>query len=122
MSEVSSLAAPTSYDIVPYWGHPYRDSHPDQLASVARLFGLAPPVVDSCRVLELGCSSGANLIPMAVAVPGATFLGIDLSQRQITEGQKTIAALGLENIELVQGSIDAIGPEDGLFDYVICHG
>ena len=114
--------SPTSYDIVPYWGNPYRESHPDQLASVARLFGLKPPDVDTCRVLELGCSSGANLIPMAVAIPDARFLGIDLSQRQVAEGQKTIAALGLENIELLQGSIETIGPEQGLFDFIICHG
>jgi methyltransferase-like protein/SAM-dependent methyltransferase len=114
--------SPTSYDIVPYWGDPYRESHPDQLMSVARLFGLRSPPVDGCRVLELGCSSGANLIPMAVSLPGATFLGIDLSQRQIEEGRQTIAALGLRNIELVHGSIDTIGPDSGLFDYIICHG
>ncbi len=113
---------PTSYDVVPYWGHPYRESHPDQLATVARLFGLTTPAVDQSRVLELGCSSGANLIPMAVAVPGATFTGIDLSQRQIEEGRKTIATLGLRNIELVHGSIDTIGPDHGDFDYIICHG
>jgi methyltransferase-like protein len=114
--------SPTSYDIVPYWGNPYRESHPDQLASVARLFGLTPPPVDRSRVLELGCASGANLIPMAVALPGVTFLGIDLSQRQVDVGREAIAALGLANIELVHGSIDTIGPEHGQFDYIICHG
>ena len=116
------MDSPTSYDIVPYWGHPYRESHPDQLATVARLFGLTSPAVDQSRVLELGCSSGENLIPMATAVPGATFLGIDLSQRQIEEGRKTVAALGLKNIELVHASIDTIGVDFGLFDYIICHG
>jgi SAM-dependent methyltransferase len=119
---VGASATPTSYDLVPYWGHPYRESHPDQLATVARLFGLTTPAVDKARVLELGCASGANLIPAAVSVPGATFLGIDLSLRQIDEGRRTIAALGLANIELVQGSIDTIGAEHGQFDYIICHG
>ena len=113
---------PTPYDLVPYWGHPYRESHPDQLAAVSRLFGLASPPVDTCRVLELGCASGANLIPIAVAVPGASFLGIDLSQTHIAEGRRTIEAIGLSNIELVHGSIDSIGDEHGQFDYIICHG
>jgi len=59
---------------------------------------------------------------MAVALPGARFLGIDLSQRQIEEGRSTIASLGLRNVELVHGNIDTIGPGQGIFDYVICHG
>ncbi|HLJ09755.1 MAG TPA: methyltransferase regulatory domain-containing protein [Planctomycetaceae bacterium] len=113
---------PTSYDIVPYAGNPYRESHPDHLATVARLFGLAAPPVDACRVLELGCASGANLIPMGVAVPGARFLGIDLSQRQVEEGRRTIQSLRLENVELRHGSIAEIGAEHGEFDYIICHG
>ncbi len=111
-----------SYDAVPYWGNPYRESHPDQLAAMARLFGLTPPDVDHSRVLELGCSSGANLIPMAVTIPGATFLGVDLSLRQIDEGQKMIAALGLKNVELQHASIDTISDAHGHFDYIICHG
>jgi len=111
-----------SYDAVPYWGNPYRESHPDQLATMARLFGLTPPDVDQCRVLELGCSSGANLIPMAVTLSGSTFLGIDLSQRQIDEGRKSIETLGLGNIELVHASIDTISNDHGHFDYIICHG
>jgi methyltransferase-like protein/ubiquinone/menaquinone biosynthesis C-methylase UbiE len=111
-----------SYDAVPYWGNPYRETHPDQLATMARLFGLTPPDVDHSRVLELGCSSGANLIPMAVTVPTVTFLGIDLSQRQIDEGQKTIATLGLKNVELRHASIDTINDDHGQFDYIICHG
>jgi methyltransferase-like protein/ubiquinone/menaquinone biosynthesis C-methylase UbiE len=116
------LDSPTSYDVVPYWGNPYRESHPDHLATVAKLFGLTPPAVDRSRVLELGCSSGANLIPMAVALPTAKFVGIDLSQRQVDEGRQTIAALGLTNIELRHSSLETIGPDDGLFDYIICHG
>ena len=111
-----------SYDAVPYWGNPYRETHPDQLATMARLFGLTPPDVEHSRVLELGCSSGTNLIPMAVTVPTATFLGIDLSQRQIDEGQKTITALGLKNVELQHASIDTINDGHGQFDYIICHG
>jgi methyltransferase-like protein/SAM-dependent methyltransferase len=92
------------------------------MATMARLFGLKTPLVDRSRVLELGCANGANLIPMAVAIPGATFLGIDLSKRQVEAGQQAIARLGLKNIELVHGSIDTIGSDHGQFDYIICHG
>ena len=36
-----------------------------KLATIAILFGLAPPPVPHCRVLEIGCASGGNLLPMA---------------------------------------------------------
>jgi tRNA G46 methylase TrmB len=103
----------TSYDEVPYVSHPFAQSHPDRLAAVAALLGLRPPPVECCRVLELGCASGGNLIPMAEALPEGTFVGVDLSERQVAEGQKAVAALGLHNIRLHAISITDIGPDFG---------
>jgi SAM-dependent methyltransferase len=112
----------TSYDQVPYEGCSYPQAHPDRLAAVATLLGLSPPPVTRCRVLELGCAAGAHLLPMAVALPGSTFLGLDLSARQVEEGRRVIAALGLDNVRLEVRSI-AEGDEGlGTFDYVLCHG
>ena len=111
-----------SYDELPYIDLPFPQTHPARLAAQARLFGLNPPDVAACRVLELGCAGGDNLIPMAVAAPGAHFVGVDLSARQIERGQATIAALGLANIELRQGDIAGIDAAHGTFDYIIAHG
>ena len=83
-----------SYDQVPYTSLSYSESHPDRLATIATLFGMQPPRVDRCRVLELGCASGGNLIPMAYGLPGSEFVGIDYSARQIAQGRATVAALG----------------------------
>src|SRR5262245_46429032 len=83
----------TSYDEIPYESHPYPQSHPERLATVATLFGMTPPPIEACRVLELGCAAGGNLIPMAQTLPGSTFLGIELSARQADEGRATIEAL-----------------------------
>jgi methyltransferase-like protein/SAM-dependent methyltransferase len=112
----------TSYDALPYESHPYSATHPDHLATMAQLFGMSPPDVDSARVLELGCAAGGNLIPLAVAIPGATFLGVDLSKRQLADGWKVIESLGLKNVELRHKSILDVGPDDGEFDYILCHG
>ncbi len=112
----------TSYDEVPYESHAFAQSHPNNLATIATLFGMKPAPVTQCRVLELGCASGGNLIPMALTAPQSHFVGIDLSGRQIADGQKTIDALGLSNIQLKQMSIEDVGPELGEFDYVITHG
>ena len=115
----SSLAA---YDELPYDCLPFPQTHPDRLATLARLFGLAPPGVESCRVLEIGCANGNNLIPMAAALPGARFVGVDLSARQIADGQALIAAAELANIELRHADLAEIGSHDGTFDFIIAHG
>ena len=77
-SDASAIAA-TAYDHVRYPGHPFGETHPDQLATLGSLFGMNPARLDSCRVLELGCGEGANLIPIAFQWPESEFVGIDLS-------------------------------------------
>ncbi len=110
------------YDETPYSNNPFPNSHPDHLATVATLFGLQPPPVDRCRVLELGCASGGNLIPMALGLPNSRFVGIDLSRRQIDDATALAAAVGLTNVELHHLSLLDVTPEFGRFDYVIAHG
>ena len=56
---------PSTYDEIPYESQSFSQTHPDRLATIATLFGMTPPPVRRCRVLELGCAMGANLIPMA---------------------------------------------------------
>src|SRR4051812_30432215 len=93
-----------SYEEGPHEGVALFLTHPNHLAALARLFELSTPEVATCRVLEVGCARGDNLIPMAYSLPQARFVGIDLSPRQITAGQAAIAELGLENIELREQS------------------
>ncbi len=111
-----------SYDVVPYSSHPYPQSHPDHLATMAQLFGMKPAPVTECRVLELGCAAGGNIVPMAAQLPGSRFVGVDLSKKQIEDGQQTLAALSLNNIELKHASILDIDKSWGEFDYILCHG
>jgi len=112
----------TSYDEVPYSNNCFPLTHPDRLAAIAALYGLTSPAVANCRVLELGCGLGGNLIPMALGLPEGRFIGIDLSTRQIEAGRAAIDALGLPNIELRAMSIANVDAGLGTFDYVICHG
>ncbi len=121
MDSLSSEIA-RAYDEVPYTSRPFPQSQPPRLAALGRMFGLTPPDCTSARVLELGCAAGGNLIPLAMAFPGATFIGIDLSGLQIAEGQARIARLGLTNVRLVNMSIADITHGFGAFDYIICHG
>ena len=110
------------YDEIPYTKHIYKQTQPDNLATIATLFGMQPPSVATCRVLELGCASGINLLAMAQAIPQGEFWGIDLSAPQIREGQNNIQQLKLHNITLQQMDIMAIDSQFGQFDYIIVHG
>jgi methyltransferase-like protein len=118
----TSGAAIHPYDEIPYLSEPLPQSHPDHLAAVATLFGMRPPTVDRCRVLELGSATGGNLIPMAEGLPQSQFVGIDDSQAQIAAGRRVADALGLANLELRHADIGEIGRELGTFDYILAHG
>jgi methyltransferase-like protein/cyclopropane fatty-acyl-phospholipid synthase-like methyltransferase len=112
----------TSYEELPYSRNPFYPTHPDCLATVAALHGLGTAPVTRCRVLELGCAGGGNLVPMAAELPDSEFVGIDLSPRQIAEGQELVDALGLRNITLRPLSILDVDASFGTFDYIISHG
>lgn len=112
----------TAYDTIPYPSNPFRHSRPERLAAVARLFGMDAPAPEACRVLELGCSMGGNLIVIAQDHPGSRCIGIDASSRQISEGWKTVDTLGLKNIQLRHQDILEVGDDIGQFDYIISHG
>jgi hypothetical protein len=113
---------PSPYDVVPYPGHPFAQTHPDRLAALGALFRIDPPPLDGCRVLELGCGDAGNLVPMAVALPGARFLGVDGSERAIARGRALVDALGLTNATLEVAAIEELELPRAHFDYVIAHG
>lgn len=112
----------TSYDAVAYPGYTHPQTHPDRLGVVGTLFGLEPAPFNRCRVLELACGTGSNLIPMAWGAPQSEFVGIDLAGVPIAQGQQMIQDLGLTNIKLVHGNVAGITDDWGKFDYIIAHG
>jgi SAM-dependent methyltransferase len=117
------MPATTPYDEVRYSNFPYAQTHPDRLATVARLHGLSPADPASCRVLELGCGAGGNLMAMATATPGIRAVGIDLAPGPVEEGRRAVEEVGLENVDLRQGDVlDLTAGQLGDFDYVIAHG
>ncbi len=118
----SSNESTSTYDDVPYESLPFQQSHPDRLATIAKLFGMNPAPIDNCKILELGSAAGGHIIPIAYSYPKTHVVGIDLSQVQIAEGQHMVDALGLNNVELKTMSISDVAEEFGKFDYIICHG
>jgi SAM-dependent methyltransferase len=113
----------TIYDDVRYSSHPYAQTHPDRLATVATLHGLEPPDPFQGRVLELGCGAGGNLMAMVAATPGLRAVGVDLASGPIAEGRAAAAAIGLGSLTLCHEDVrDLIDGRLGEFDYVVAHG
>src|SRR5882672_1955071 len=116
------MSAPNLYDAVAYPGFAQAQTHPDRLSTIAALFGLAAAPSERCRVLEVGCGDGRNLIAMASALPASTFAGFDLAAQPIAAGSDVVARLGLKNVSLTRRDLMTVGAEIGTFDYVIAHG
>jgi SAM-dependent methyltransferase len=116
------MPPPTLYDDVYYPGHVYEHTHPNRLATLATLYGMTPAPIERCRVLELGCGVGGNLVPMAFQYPHSEFVGIDLSGLTIARGIRNVEALGLTNIELLHRDIMDVDAGFGRFDYIMAHG
>ena len=111
-----------SYEELPYRSGPHYASHPDCLATVARLRGLEAPDIARCRVLELGCATGGHLLPMALVLPGSEFVGVDLAPGHIATARESAEAVGLDNVRFLAADVRELPDDLGTFDYILCHG
>jgi len=112
-----------SYDTLPYPSKFFLQTFPDRLAAAAILYGIEPAPVENCRLLELGCGNGSNLIAQAYGLPHSQFVGVDLSQIHIDLAKRSAAELDINNVEFRQLDVMNMTREEfGEFDYIIAHG
>ena len=67
----------STYEAVLYPAGIFPQTHPDRLATIGTLRGMCTASVHYCRVLELACGAGNNLITMAFNLPNSEFIGLD---------------------------------------------
>ena len=114
--------ATDDYDLVRYNNLALPQTHPSRLRALGKLSGLEPAAVETCSLLELGASEGANLIPMAHRFPCARFVGVDLAREPIERGRAFVREFGLRNLRLeIMNALD-IKAGFGQFDYIVAHG
>ena len=119
---VPPLTTHVTYDEVPYDGGLMDRIHPNTFAVLGTLFGMSPPSVETCSVLEIGCASGGNLVPMAYGLPAASFVGIDPAGAQLRIAAQRAADLAVKNVRLVEADIRDFASSGERFDYIVCHG
>jgi SAM-dependent methyltransferase len=106
--------------VYPPMSHPLSD--PAVSAVAARMGGLEVPHPRRARILEIGCCSGHNLLPLALRWPESRFVGIDLAERSINEARERAAQVGIRNVVFHAGDLRDFEPADGPFDFIIAHG
>lgn len=110
------------YDHVPYPGAADAESHLRYVEAIASVKGIEAADLSSCRVLEIGCASGMNLLPLAEEFPGSDFIGIDLAAEQIKAAATIADQLQMRNVEFRHGSLSDVDQSWGPFDYILCLG
>lgn len=111
------------YDELPYKSCSVEWTAPERLELASKLHGGPQTLLNTCRVLELGCGNGANLFPLAYFRRNAVFVGIDGASSQIKVAEIRSAALKLDNLEFIHADFrEASDGISGQFDFVIGHG
>ncbi|HTS39642.1 MAG TPA: class I SAM-dependent methyltransferase [Xanthobacteraceae bacterium] len=78
--------------------------------------------VSAPEVLIAGCGTGHHSILFAQSYPGAKVLAVDLSMASLCYAKEKSQAMGLNNIEYVQGDILELGTLNRSFDIISSGG
>ncbi|MBR0799369.1 class I SAM-dependent methyltransferase [Bradyrhizobium jicamae] len=111
-----------AYDHVRYPSLVQEGLHPAAISVFACLHDLPFVPASDCRVLEIGCGEGANLMSIAATSPRSKLVGFDLAETAIANGRARAAAAKLANVEFSVMDILKAPDSLGEFDYIIAHG
>jgi ubiquinone/menaquinone biosynthesis C-methylase UbiE len=92
----------SSEEIVESTAHPHRNFLIEEIGKYSPF----------CRVLEIGCNAGQNLLLLARKYPDAELHGIDINPGFIETGKKWLRNEGVKNVSLMTGHAD------GLADFI----
>ena len=74
-------------------------------------------------VLDLGCGAGTDtLVAAQMVAPSGHVTGIDMTPEMLEKARRAAAAMGLANVQFVQGEAERLPFEDATFDVVISNG
>ncbi len=70
------------------------------------------------RVLDIGCTIGHNIVPVALAFPAADVIAVDVAAPMLRYGHARARALGANNITFRQANAESLDYPDGHFDLI----
>lgn len=101
--------------------------HPEVLSRYYGCGLVCPPVLEGCRVLDLGCGSGRDVYALAQLVGArGEVVGVDMTDEQLAVAERHrahhAATFGFDNVRFVHGYIerlDELGLAPASFDVVV---
>lgn len=101
--------------------------HPEVLSRYYGCGLVCPPLLEGCRVLDLGSGSGRDVYALAQLVgPTGEVVGVDMTDEQLAVAedhrQFHIEAFGYDNVRFLKGYIeklDELGLEPESFDVIV---
>jgi SAM-dependent methyltransferase len=115
-------------DAVPDWLRPLLARiHPDVLARYYGCGLVCPPLLEGCRILDLGCGTGRDVYALAQLVgPSGSVVGIDMTAEQLAVAREHLPfhaeQFGYANVSFLEGTIEALETlplEPGSFDVIV---
>lgn len=130
LQQTSDLKTSACCDIslIPEWLKPLlANIHPEVLSRYYGCGLVCPPLLEGCRVLDLGCGSGRDVYALAQLV-GASgeVVGVDMTEEQLAVAKTHQAyhshAFGFDNVRFMQGFIERLDELDlqpNSFDVIV---
>ncbi len=130
LQQTSDLKTSACCDItlVPEWLKPLlANIHPEVLSRYYGCGLVCPPLLEGCRVLDLGCGSGRDVYALAQLVgPKGLVVGVDMTAEQLAiacEHQAYhVEKFGYGNVKFIQGYIEKLDELDlaaNSFDVIV---
>lgn len=113
---------------VPVWlGQLLAHIHPDVLSRYYGCGLVCPPLLQGCRVLDLGCGAGRDVYALSQLVgPTGQVVGVDMTPEQIAVARRHQShhaeVFGFDNVQFVQGYIeqlDELQLPEASFDVIV---
>ena len=115
-------------DAVPEWLKPLLSKiHPEVLSRYYGCGLVCPPLLEGCRVLDLGCGSGRDVYALAQLVgKSGQVVGVDMTDEQLAVAEKYrkhhAEVFGYDNVQFIHGYIERLQDlnlEPGSFDVIV---
>lgn len=113
---------------IPSWLKPLISRiHPEILSRYYGCGLICPPLLEGCRILDLGCGSGRDVYLLSqLAGPTGEVIGVDMTDEQLSIARKYHTfhsdIFGYKNITFLKGYIehlDKLDLESGSFDVIV---
>ncbi len=130
LQSTSDLKTSACCDIsaIPEWLKPLLSKiHPEVLSRYYGCGLVCPPLLEGCRILDLGCGTGRDVYALAQLVgKSGEVVGVDMTEEQLVIAQRYqtyhAEAFGYSNTRFIHGYIerlDELGLEPGSFDVIV---